>query len=145
VNYAFRSRDPVTALTRPPRLVWRRRALHLLGRPSGKVIKLWSPAAFLLTLSILSPPSSFLAMSHASGLGRAPLPPPGPSPAGPRPHRKIRRSQSEECPPPRLLVVICSRSRQHSFVSCLAMGLPSVVAKDVADMMLPDFLARQLS
>ena len=45
----------------------------------------------------------------------------------------------------RLLAVIRSRSRQHSLVNCLAVGLSSVVTKDIADMMLPDFLARQLS
>jgi hypothetical protein len=34
---------------------------------------------------------------------------------------------------PRLLAVIRSRSRQHSLVNCLAVGLPSVMTKDDAD------------
>jgi hypothetical protein len=75
-------------------------------------------------------------MSRASGTRASFTFFPRPSPAGPQPHRKIRRSQSEECPPPRLLVVIRSGSLQHSLVNCLAVGLPPRWRRRMSLMML---------
>ena len=89
------------------------------------------PAAFPLTLSIPLPPSSFLATSRASGLGRAPLSPRPPLQARGATERYDVASQKNAAP--RLLAIIRSRSRQHSLVNCLAVGLPSVVTKDDAD------------
>ena len=102
-----------------------------------QVIKPWSPAAFL---SILSPPSSFLAMSRASGLWRAPLSPRPPLQARGPTERYDEASQKNAST--RLLAVTRSRSRQHSLVNYLAVGLPSV-RRRMTLIILPDFLARQ--
>src|SRR5438876_992881 len=91
-----------------------------------------SPPLFHQLSPSLLLPLHFSDVSVPQASGELHFPPTRPSPAGPRAPQKIRRSQSEECRPARLLVVICSRSRQHSLVNCLAVGPPSVVTKDDA-------------
>src|SRR4051812_44310938 len=85
------------------------------------------------SINSLHPFSSLfiLAMSHTSGLWRAPLSPHPPLQAHGPTERYDEASQKNTST--RLLAVIRSRSRQHSLVNCLAVGLPSVVTKDDAD------------
>jgi hypothetical protein len=91
VNYALRA-SPLTACR-----VWYGigAPLYLPSRPSGRFYKAVVSRRFSINSFHPFSPFFVLATSRASGFWRAPLPP-RPSPAGPRPHRKIRRSQSQE-------------------------------------------------
>jgi hypothetical protein len=63
--------------------------------------------------------------------GEAPLPPdPSLQARGPA---EIYDEASQKNVAPRLLAVIRSRYRQHSLINYLAVGLPSVMTKDIAD------------
>src|SRR2546423_11666214 len=83
-----------------------------------QVIKPFVPRRF--SINSLRPFSSLfiLAMSRASGLWRAPLSPRS-SPAGPRPHRKIRRSQLEEC--------------LHATAGCYSLEVSAALSRQLPD------------